>query len=94
MLHMGVRRKLMTDFKIGPMAITHQMGTLIDMAVNDRLQCGSLFIVNGHGPHGAMALNSDQYSLFGGAFATLMGNPWYWAPECRQRSFHQALRYP
>ncbi|MCJ8503221.1 hypothetical protein [Desulfatitalea alkaliphila] len=67
-----------TDFKIGPMAITHQMGTCIDMAVNDRLQCGSLFIFNGNGPHGAMALNSDQYSLFGGAFATFMGNPWHW----------------
>ena len=50
------------------------MRLLIDMLINDGLQCGHLLIFNRNGPHGALALGHDQYSLFVGAFASLVYN--------------------
>jgi hypothetical protein len=32
--------------KIKPVAIAHQIGLFIDVLINDRLQCGYLFIFN------------------------------------------------
>ena len=64
----------MTDLNIGPVTIAHQMGIFIDMLINDRFQGGSLFIFNGNSPHGAMALNGNQYLLFCCTLAALVDN--------------------
>lgn len=74
MLHVRVRQKLPTNVKIGPMAVAHQMGLLIDVSVNDGFQRYHLFVINGHSPHGAMALGCNEHSLLGRAFAALMDN--------------------
>lgn len=60
--------------KIRPMRIAHQMGLLIDILVNDGLQCCYLFIFDGNSPHGATALDRNEHSLFGRAFTALVDN--------------------
>ena len=83
--------------KIRSVTITDQMGLLIDVLINDGLQCGYLFIFNGNSPHGAAALSGNQHSLFGRAFAAFVHNTWFWLRCAANKlfiKFYNTLKHP
>ena len=76
MIHMRMRGKLLANMNKGPMFVAHQMSTFINELINNGLQRDYLFIFNRNSPHGALALNGYEYSLFARAFSAFVHDTW------------------
>ena len=68
---------MVTNGSIGMVFIGHQMRTFINKSIHLRKKLR--YLITGHrcGPDRAAAFNRHQYSLFVGAFAPFVGNPFF-----------------
>ncbi len=69
--------KLVANGTIRMVFISHQMRIFIDKSVHLRKKLGDLITGHRRGPNRAVAFNRHQYSLFVGAFAPFVGNPFF-----------------
>jgi len=69
--------KLVTNRSIRMVFIGHYMRIFIDKSVHLRKKLRDLITGHRRGPNRAVAFNRHQYSLFVGAFAAFVGNPFF-----------------
>lgn len=69
--------KLVANRSIRMVFISHHMRIFIDKSVHLGKKLSDLITGHRYGPNRAVAFNRHQYSLFGGAFAPFVANPFF-----------------